>query len=333
MATNSPNPVLVEVVRGQHVESRHRGAAVVADAAGRVVAAWGDGERPVYPRSAVKPLQTLPLLESGAAAAFGLGAEQIALAAASHGGDPRHVAGVAAWLERLGLGPDALECGAHPPSDPAAALALVRAGEAPSPLHNNCSGKHTGFLTLACHLGVDRRGYIGRDHPVQQRVARTLFEMTGEETAPWATDGCGIPTFALPLHALAMAMARLADPAGLAPARRQAAGAIVAAMIAHPILVAGSGRLCTEVMQAAPRIAVKAGAEGVFAAILPELGWGVALKIDDGAARAAEVAVLALLDRLGALGGVALQRLAGRMRPPVVNVAGKVVGELRAVLP
>jgi len=326
------NPVLVEVCRGDAVESRHRGAAAVADAGGRLVAAWGDVGRAVYPRSSLKPVQALALVETGAWQAFGLGTEELALAAASHSGSARHVAKVAAWLERLGLSDGDLECGAHPPMDADEARGLMCSGRQPCPLHNNCSGKHTGFLTVARHLKIPTRGYIRPGHAVQRLVSQTIAEMSGHDLAstPCAVDGCGIPVHALPLAALATAMARMARPDSLGPVRGAAAAALVAAMRAHPDLVAGSGRTCTEVMAKAPGIAVKGGAEGVYIAIVPDRGWGVAVKIDDGAGRAAEVAVLAVLRRLGVLAGEAAVALAAHMRPPLHNVAGIVVGEIRA---
>jgi L-asparaginase II len=331
----SSNPVLVEVWRGDAAESRHRGAVAVADSSGRLVAAWGDTSRPVHPRSALKPVQALPLVETGAASRFGLGAEELALAAASHSGTPEHTGRVAAWLGRLGLSAADLECGAQPPKDAATAAALAAAGAEPSPLHNNCSGKHAGFLTVARALGLPTAGYVRRDHPVQALVAESIAALTGcaLAEAPCGLDGCGIPAFAVPLAGLAAAMARLAAPAGLDPARREAAAAIVASMRAHPHLVAGPGRPCSEIMAAAPGLVVKIGAEGVYVAILPAAGLGVAVKIDDGAARAAEVALLATLDRLGLLDDAERQALAPRLRPPVLTVAGLVAGEVRAVLP
>jgi len=331
MSVSAADPVLVEVLRGSVVESVHRGAAVVADARGRIVAGWGESARPTYPRSAIKPLQALPLIETGAAGRFGLGEVEIALACASHGGEPGHVAAVADWLRRMNLGAGDLECGAHWPSNAEAARALARAAAEPGPLHNNCSGKHAGFLAGARHLGEDTAGYIERDHPVQRRVAAALSEMCGHDLGATAcgVDGCGIPTFALPLSALATGMARLADPAGLGPARIAAAERIRAAMAARPWFVAGTGRLCTAVMQAAPLVLVKTGAEGVYAAALPRLGLGVALKVDDGAGRASEVALLAVLNKLDALTAEQAAALAERARPELRNVVGRVVGELR----
>lgn len=327
-------PVLVEVTRGNVVESRHHVLAAVCDARGRLVAGWGAVRQPVFPRSAVKPLQALPLIETGAADRFGLTDREIALACASHAGEPGHVAAVAAWLEGVGLSPADLECGAHWPSDAEAARELARLNQAPNPLHNNCSGKHSGFLTTARHLGEATAGYIGHGHPVQRRVAQALGEMTGAAmaAAPWGVDGCGIPTFALPLADLATGMARLADPAGLGPARAAACARIRQAMATHPWLVSGTDRGNTEILLAAPQVVAKGGAEGVYTAALPRLGLGIALKVEDGTARAAEVALLAILDRLGALDDSQRTALAARRQPAVRNVVGREVGEIRTVL-
>lgn len=328
---HAPNPVLVEVTRGPMVESLHRGAVAVCTAEGELVAAWGDVGRSVFPRSAVKAVQALPLIETGAADHYRLSAAELALAAASHSAQPRHVDLVTAWLHRIGLDATDLECGAHPPTDLAAARSLIAQGRAPSALHNNCSGKHTGMLTTARHLGEPTRGYIAADHPVQRRVAEALGEMTGcpPQATPFGTDGCGIPTFALPLAGIATAMARLGDPSRLGPARAEAAHRVIAAMTHYPELVAGSGRLCTDIMRAAPSLAVKGGAEGVYTGILPGKGWGIALKIDDGAGRAAEVAILAVLRHLGMLSADQETSLRARSEPPVLNAAGKTVGTMR----
>jgi L-asparaginase II len=325
-------PVLVEATRGDQVESRHRGSLAVSDAAGRLVWALGDVERPIYGRSAIKPLQALPLIESGAADRFGLGQKELALACASHHGEGAHLAVIEPWLQRLGLAPSDLECGAHAPTNPAAAAALLRAGKPPSALHNNCSGKHAGFLTTARHLGEPTRGYIAPDHPVQRRVAAALAEMSGLDLsrAPRGTDGCGIPVIGVPLKGLARAMARMVDPQGVPAARAAAARRLLDAMAAEPLMVSGSAGFATAVLSAAgTAVRLKPGAEGVYCAALPGLGLGLALKIEDGAARAADVAVGAALVRLGALGSAEQAALASRLRPPVRNVAGLAVGELR----
>jgi len=330
---NSSNPVLVEVWRGDMVESRHHGAAAIVDAEGRVVESWGAVDRPVFARSAIKPLQALPLVETGAAERYRLGDEEIALACASHRGEPQHTERVARWLQRVGLGPADLECGSHLPYHEATAQALIRAGEAPSALHSNCSGKHSGFLTTARHQGEETQGYIAPDHPVQRRVARVLEEMSGLDLtrAPRGTDGCGIPVVGLSLHGMARAMARLGNPRGLNPDRAHAARRILDAMRNAPLMVSGTGAFASEVMSAAgAQVRVKPGAEGVYCAVLPELGLGVALKIDDGAARASEVAMGAILLRLKALDAAAQERLAPKLAPIVKNIAGRDVGQIRA---
>jgi L-asparaginase II len=331
---SSPEPILVEVRRGDMVESRHCGAYAVVDAAGGLVLAQGDIEHPVYPRSAIKPLQALPLVETGAADRFGLGVKEIALACASHNGTAPVVAGVEAWLARIGLGPGDLECGADPPIDQAAAQALIRAGQPFSALHNNCSGKHAGFLSAARHCGEPTRGYIAPEHPVQRRVQAVLSSMTGLnlEQAPHGTDGCGIPVIGIPLKAMARAMARLADPAGLPAEQAAAAGRVLDAMAAEYLIVAGASRFTREVMRvAAATVRLKPGAEGVACAALPQHGLGVALKMSDGAGRAADVAMGALLVRLGMLDGAQAAEIEAVLRPPLKNVAGLTVGEVRAV--
>ncbi len=325
-------PVLVETLRGDVVESRHRGSFAVVDATGRVVASAGDIAAPVFPRSAVKPLQALPLVESGAADALALSDREIALACASHRGEPAHVDAVRAWLAAAKLGPSDLECGAHAPANEAAAAALIRQGLPPSPLHNNCSGKHAGFLCTAAHLGEDTRGYVGRDHPVQRRVADALADMTGADVAaaPCGHDGCGIPAFALPLRAIARGMARMVDTAGLGPARARAAGTILTAMAAEPFFVEGTNRFVSTCLAVAgDSVRVKVGAEGFYAAALPRLGYGIALKIEDGATRAAELATASLLRSLGCFDAGQERALATFLAPVILDVAGVPVGALR----
>jgi L-asparaginase II len=324
-----PPPIAVLIRRGELVESEHRVAYAVATSDGRVLHAAGDVDRPIFPRSAIKPLQAIPLLESGAAERFAVSKRELALACASHSGEPEHVRLVQAWLARLGLDGSALECGAHPPLHGASAERLVAAGRSPERVHNNCSGKHAGMLTLARHLDVPVAGYIHADHLVQRRVAEVLRAMTGlAKLAPPAIDGCGIPTFAVPLGALAIAMARFAHPADLPPARAQACARLQAAMRAHPHLVAGTDRACTEIITLAPQVLVKAGAEGVYAACLPDRRLGLVLKVADGAGRAAPVALLALLQSLDALDAEASAALAHRMRPELRNHAGLMVGRI-----
>lgn len=314
-----PNPILVEVTRGALVESIHRGSIAIADAEGAIRVALGDVETPVYPRSALKPIQALPLVESGAADAFDLNDEEVALACASHSGEPMHTQRVAAWLARIGCGERDLACGPQVPRFEPASEEMLRRGDKPTRIHNNCSGKHAGFLTVARHWNVAIAGYERVDHPVQQAVATSLRELSGVEELPWGVDGCAAPNFALPLGGFARALAKLAG------GRTPGAARIVRSMIAHPELVAGTGRTCTVLMRAAMgRAAVKTGAEGVYAAIVPERGLGIAIKIDDGAARAAETTIAVLLDKLG------VGKVPELLHAPVRNTRGQTVGERRS---
>ena len=322
------NPVIVEVTRGGAVESAHRGAGAVVDGDGGIVFAFGDIERPVFPRSAVKAMQALPLIESGAADRFGLSEAELALACASHSGEPEHVALAAGMLAKASFEEPALACGAHWPLGAEAARALARAGGEPSALHNNCSGKHAGFLCLACATGLPAAGYETAGHGVQREVKGTLEAVCGVrlDEAEAGTDGCSIPAYALPLRNLAQGFARLASGRGLGVKRAQAAQRLLAAMAAHPFEVAGTGRFDTRAMTLTHGKAVtKTGAEGVFCAAIPALGLGLALKIDAGATRAAEVAVAALIDKFGATGA----DLAGLTRPALTNWRGLTVGSLR----
>jgi L-asparaginase II len=323
------NPVLVEVTRGKIVESVHRGSIAIADAGGTAVLTLGDVEPPVYPRSSLKPIQALPLVESGAADAFGLSEEEIALSCASHSSEPMHTERVATWLARLGLGEADLACGAHPSRYEPVRDAMICAHEAPSRLHNNCSGKHAGFLTLAKHLGAPAEGYQTHDHPVQKAVAQATAELAGVDiNMPWGVDGCAAPNFALPLSGFARALAKFADPSAQEEARAAAMRRIFKAMTAYPELVSGTGRACAVLMRAGKgRVAVKTGAEGVFAAIIPEAGLGIALKIDDGATRASEAVMAALLEKLGLLHGE--EAATALAHAPITNTRGMIVGKLR----
>ncbi len=295
------NPVLVEVLRGDIVESRHRGAVAVLDADGAVVTAIGDIECPVFPRSAVKAIQALPLVESGAADACGFGDRELALACASHSGEPEHAALAAAMLARAGLDGEALECGAHWPLGEAATIELARAGKTPTVLHNNCSGKHAGFLCACCHMELERQGYVGAEHPYQMMIRDAMEAVTGAAHGPdnRAIDGCSIPTYAVPLRALALGFARMATGHGFGPVRASAARRLFGACMAEPFYVAGTDRADTKIMRTGGgRVFVKTGAEGVYCAALPELGLGVALKCDDGATRASEAMVARVLANL-----------------------------------
>jgi L-asparaginase II len=328
------NPVLAEVTRGGLVESRHRGAAVVVDADGGVVLSVGEVEAPVFPRSAVKALQALPLVESGAADRYALTDAELALACASHSGLPEHVATAAGMLAKAGLDAGCLECGAHWPSTEAAGRAL--GGQAPTPLHNNCSGKHAGFLCLACHEGVPTAGYVGADHPVQEWVRSSLEAATGVAHGPGnrGTDGCSIPTYAVPLTALARAFARFGTGAAMTADRAKAAARLRRAAAAHPEMVAGGSRFDTRVMTALrERAFTKTGAEGVYCVALPEVGLGLAVKCDDGAGRAAEAVTARLIARHLTLEGEAAAVVQSTARQTLRNWNGIEVGEVRTAGP
>jgi L-asparaginase II len=326
------NPVLVEVSRGPLTESRHRGAVCVMDADGATVFSLGEVAAPVYPRSAVKPIQALPLIESGAADRYGFGDEELALACASHGGEPAHVEVAQRMLGRAGLDVTALECGTHWPLYQTATQALARTGGVPSALHNNCSGKHAGFLCVACATGADHHGYVVAGHLVQREVRAALEDLTGMALSEdrCGTDGCAIPSWAVPLSALAFAFARYGTGHGLAPARAKAAARLRAASAAQPYYVAGTGRFCTEIMlRFGARVLVKTGAEGVFCGALPEQGLGIALKCDDGGTRAAEVTMAAMIARFLPMSDDEHAALERFVRPTLRNWNGTEVGGLR----
>ncbi len=293
--------ILCNVWRGPLIESLHYGHAVICDDAGQIVKSWGDPQAVVYPRSSSKMIQALPLITSGAADRFGLRSEQLALACASHNGAAIHTDRVQAWLGDLGLGDDDFRCGPQMPRDPVAKLQLIKTDQSPCQMHNNCSGKHCGFLTLNKHLGGGP-DYVDPDHPVQM-ACLDAFETVTDLTSPaYGIDGCSAPNPATTVQAMARAMAWFASSADRADTMSQAAWRLTQAMMQHPELVAGRDRACTELMRAAKgRVALKTGAEAFFIAIIPERKLGVALKIVDGATRASECAITAILVDLGVL--------------------------------
>ena len=323
------NPILVNTLRGDIIENRHRGAVAVCDPGGSLLHNWGDIEATVYPRSAVKPLQALPLVESGAADHFDLSGAELALACSSHNAEPKHTDAVHNWLRRIELDDDSLECGAHAPLHGKTAETLIANHRQPGRIHNNCSGKHTGMLTTARFFGEKTHGYIKREHPAQQRWFDSLGDMAEVDMRqlPWSYDGCGIPVIAMPLQSIATAFARLAAPDDLFAERASAVDRITTAIAENPFMVAGSGRLCTKIMElTGRRVLVKTGADGVYTAALRDKSLGIALKIDDGTREAAEVALLAVLQRVGALHADELETLAERCRMPITNTRGVVTG-------
>lgn len=318
---------MVEQWRGGRLECRHVGHAVIVDAKGGIVESWGDPGAVIYPRSSCKMVQALPMVESGVADAAGLTTEQLALSCASHRGAEIHTARVGRWLADLGLGESALRCGSHWPGDIPERDRLIIAGETPCQIHNNCSGKHAGFLTFTKHLGAGPE-YVDPDHPIQRAIRQAFEEVTGEESPGYGIDGCSAPNFATSVLGLGRAMARYAGAEG-GDARSDAMIRLREAMMKHPELVAGEGEADTELMRAAAgKAAIKGGADGVHIAILPEHGLGIALKIMDGSDKAREAAIASLLVRLGVIeaGHPAVLR---RLQPEMRNWRGLVTGGLR----
>jgi L-asparaginase II len=318
---------LVEVWRGNFLESCHLGHIIVSNFEGEVVQAWGDPDHIILPRSSCKILQALPLVASGAADAFGLTTQQLALSCASHQGAEIHSNLVKSWLKDLGKKDDDFRCGRQWPRDIQASNLMVKTDETPCRYHNNCSGKHSGFLTLGAHLGAGPDYHLP-EHPVQQAVLNTFEEVTGEASPGYGIDGCSAPNWACTISGLARAMGRCAgdmsDTLSLASVRLREA------MMAHPDLIAGETRACTELMRAVPGVALKTGAEAVFTAIIPSKKLGVAIKIDDGAFRASEAVITALLIRMGLLN--ALHPAAVKRLGPISNWDGLQTGTIIVAL-
>lgn len=319
----------IDIVRGGIVESRHRVHAVVADARGGIVWSAGDTGHVTFVRSAIKMFQALPLVEDGGVERFGLTGEEIAVTTASHGGEPLHLDAARSLLGKIGVNADRLACGPHPPMHAASADALRDAGQAPERIHNNCSGKHAGLLALATLHGWPLDGYHLLAHPVQSRVLATLAEWmaTPHDQIVCAVDGCGLPTFALPLDRVALGCARLS---AAAHAGDEAPARVLGAMTAHPEYVAGTDRLCTDLMRAAGgRVWAKVGAEGYYCAGVPARGLGIAVKVEDGAWRAVEPALLAVLRAVEALDNEAVESLETYATPAIMNTRGERVGVIR----
>ncbi|GGF98706.1 MULTISPECIES: asparaginase [Rhizobium] len=326
------NPVTVEVTRGSSVESRHRGLGVVVDGSGKTVFSFGDAEAGVFPRSSCKAMQALPLIESGAADAYGFGNAELAFACASHSGEDRHVEMAASMLKKAGRDVSALECGAHWSSDQATLIHQARTIDQPTALHNNCSGKHSGFVCTCVHSGTPLEGYVGYDHPLQREIRDVMQSLTGAVLGAdnCGTDGCSIPTYAVPLKGLAHGFAKMLTGEGLATSRAKASRRLIDACMAEPFYVAGTDRACTKLMEVAPgKIFAKTGAEGVFVAALPDQGLAMAVKCEDGTTRAAEAMIYALISRYFEKGGEVQTKLMGMANRQMKNWNGMPVGDVR----
>ncbi len=338
-SSQSASAPLVEVRRGSITESRHRGHVAFVDGNGKLVAHLGTPDSVTYLRSSAKPFQALPLVASGAADRFGFSEEEIALACASHSGEPIHTRVVASMLRKLGLETEALKCGIHEPFSAVETRRLRELGESPNVLQNNCSGKHAGMLALALHLGAPIETYFEPDHPVQIAIRETIVRLSGcsERDLAVGVDGCGVPVFGMPIRTMALMYARLVSPVDFDEATRRVCERITTAMLNHPELIGGTtDRLDTEMMKAAAgRLISKVGAEGVYTVgVLPCAAWpdglGLALKIEDGDDfRARPTVVIQALSQLGVLSGDALAAVARFACFPVTNRRGDVVGEVR----
>jgi L-asparaginase II len=327
------NPILVDVVRNGVVESFHRGSVIVVNTKGETVFSLGDIDRSIYPRSALKPLQAIPIIESGAADKFGLSDKEVSLSCASHNSEEIHVDTVNKWLERLQLNNTQLECGEAFPSYPKAAYKMAAAGEQPSRAHHNCSGKHSGMLTLASHLLDDVQGYSAHSHIVQQVWMNTLTEMIGEDVSKmhWEQDGCGLPAICMPIQKLAYAFSLFSEPDKQPGARGLAMTSILKSIAKYPEMIAGSERCCSAVAKETQgKVIVKYGAESVYAGVIPHLKLGFALKIDDGTPRGSEVALGALLNKVNAITAAQNEQLQPFFNPDIINSLKNKTGEIRA---
>ena len=292
---------MVQVLRNDFLESLHFGSAIVIGRDKTPLIEFGDVDRQIFPRSAIKMIQAIPLLESGAASYHRLPPQYLALACSSHQGSPMHTKSLKKWLIEIGLTVNDLKCGVQPPFDKEERQKLRDTGSKPSQLHNNCSGKHIGFLTYSKYHRMDL-DYTHSDHPLQRKIQTVLEELSGESICNFGIDGCSAPNFMCSLRGLASAMYNLTEPKRLGTTRSKSVEAILQGMQNYPLLVAGEGRACSELMMAARTpIIIKTGAEGVFVAVLPKNRIGVALKIVDGSTRAAEAAIALILVRLGVL--------------------------------
>jgi L-asparaginase II len=325
--------LIVEVTRGDLVESVHRVDACAVDARGAIVFQAGDVERRVFLRSTAKPFIAAAAVAAGVRERFGLDPREIAVMAASHFGEPFHVEAVASILHKIGMDESALRCGVHMPYDDASARRLIRAGAEPGPLFNNCSGKHAGILALCLAIGADPKAYLEGSNPAQRRILQFCARLSDDDPERWplGVDGCGIPVYATPLRNAALAFARLATLEGIDANDARALRVVRDAMTAHPEYVAGTGQLDTALMQtAAGTIACKGGAEGVHGVAAIARGIGYASKVLDGAGRARGPSTIAVLRRLGALDEAQAMKLARFARPVVYNRAGRAAGEIRA---
>lgn len=324
--------LFVEVTRNNTVESRHFGAAVVCDFKGNIVKSWGDINNLIFPRSALKPMLAIHLIESGASDHYRLSDAELSLACSSHQGEPLHQKLVESWLIRMGLNENNLACGAVLPEHTESAHQLLASGQHGRRIYHNCSGKHTGFLTTALHLGLPLHDYHLLNHPLQQLSLEILSDLANVDLTqyPIGIDGCGLPAPTMPLLQLAHATARFANPVALSKQRVQAIHRLHKAISNEPLYIAGHGTMVSELNEVSKgAVLAKTGAEGIITAALPIQGLGIAIKITDGGTRARSVALLAILDHLNVLSNEEKHKLQNHFSPTIVNSREAIVGEVR----
>lgn len=327
--------VLVEVTRGPLVENRHRGHVAVVDWQGKLLWSAGDPQHITYWRSSAKPVQALPVVELGAADHYGITPAELALFCASHNGEPFHTQTVQDIFAKIGQDYHLLQCGVHAPYHKATAKALLLAGEEPSVLHSNCSGKHSGMLTLVTHLNYNPSNYLDLDHPLQQTILDYIAEMTDypREQIAIGTDGCGVPVHGLPIYNMSLAYARLARPQGLGKEREEACSRVTKAMMAHPEMISGTEGFCTKLMQAAPgKLIAKGGAAGVYCVGIIGAGIGITVKCEDGSSRGRDPVVVEILKELGYLSPQEVKSLEAFHHPQNINHRKEKCGEVRPVV-
>lgn len=326
--------VLVSVERGQLIESIHRGDIAIVNANGEVISSVGDIDKVVFARSSMKPLQTIPIIETGAADHYQFDDGDLALACASHNGEKQHTERAATILGRLGLQVANLQCGTHPPRRQEAYEELIKSGGDVTPIHNNCSGKHSGMLATAKHMNESVDDYYKIEHPVQQRILSVISELTDvpEEAIEIGIDGCGVPVHGVPLRNLALGFARMADPSGMKESRQQSIRRVTNAMMNAPEMVGGTSRFCTDFMkQMNGKMFGKAGAEGVYCVGVPNSGIGIAVKIEDGNARATNAVIMEILSQMGLIDEKEAESLESYHRPALLNARKEKVGMLKPV--
>ena len=326
--------VLVAVERGPLVESIHRGDIAIVKANGEVISSVGDSEKVVYARSSMKPMQTIPIIETGAADRFHFDEGDLAIACASHNGEKQHTARVTSILSRLGLDVTDLKCGVHPPRWRDAYEELLRSGEEVTSVHNNCSGKHVGMLATAKHMEERIEDYYNNDHPVQRRILSVISELTDVPTRniQIGIDGCGVPVHGIPLRNLALGFARMADPSGLEESRQQSIRRVTGAMMNAPEMVGGTSRFCTDFMKhMGGKMFGKVGAEGVYCVGVPKAGIGIAVKIEDGESRATSAVILEILAQMDLIDEREAKALESYHFPPLLNAREEKVGMIKPV--